>query len=476
MANYLEEVSARFQRWERRTRGWQVHPQPVAPEPVFVPYKIPNPLKQPIIDDAKRQTVISSLIRALWRAPLPVASTPEDEEEPEPVSFERENLTEFPLLLRDTFHPKPQEYAPFLNSVAMASAPVAFELIGTPAHVTAQLAVSGADELHLKQQLRAIFPEVVCAPENGVLEAAWHAADASETLVVEFGLAQESMLPLANVQHDLCVPLIAALSELDEGEFGLFQVLFEHVKNPWAVSIVNALTTDSGDAFFINVPELLDGAKIKAARPLFGVVVRIAVRGPDHDRVQGIARNLASALTAFAQSGGNELIPLHNDDYPPVVHFEDVLRRQSHRSGMLLNADELLGFIRFPSSAVQSPKFLRQKQKTKLAPNDTTAGKGILLGTNHHAGETREVRLTTDQRIRHTHIIGASGTGKSTLLFNLIRQDIEAGQGVGVIDPHGDLIDKILGIIPERRIKDVVLLNPSDEEFIVGFNILSAHS
>src|SRR5580692_4488717 len=99
MANYLEEVSARFQRWERRTRGWQVHPQPVAPEPVFVPYKIPNPLKQPIIDDAKRPTMVSSLIRALWRAPLPVASTPEDEEEPEPVSFERENLTEFPLLL-----------------------------------------------------------------------------------------------------------------------------------------------------------------------------------------------------------------------------------------------------------------------------------------------------------------------------------------------------------------------------------------
>jgi len=476
MANYLEEVSARFQRWERRTRGWQVHLQPVAPEPVFVPYKIPNPLNQPIIDDAKRPTVVSSFIRSLWRAPLLAASTLEDEEEPEPIPFERETLTEFPLLLRDTFHPKPQEYAPFLSSVALATAPVAFELIGIPAYVTVQLAVSPADELHLKQQLRAIFPEVVTAPAKGELSAAWHAADASETLVVEFGLARESMLPLADVQHDLCVPLVAALSELEEGEFGLFQVLFEHVKNPWAESIVDALTTDTGDAFFVNVPELLEGAKNKAARPLFGVVVRIAVRSPNIDRVQGIARNLASALSAFAQSGGNELIPLRNDDYPPEAHFEDVLRRQSHRSGMLLNADELLGFIRFPSSAVESPKLLRQKQKTKLAPSDTTAGRGILLGTNHHAGETREVRLTTDQRVRHTHIIGASGTGKSTLLFNLICQDIEAGQGIGVIDPHGDLIDKILGIIPEHRIKDVVLLNPSDEEFIVGFNILSAHS
>src|SRR6185436_8553756 len=77
---------------------------------------------------------------------------------------------------------------------------------------------------------------------------------------------------------------------------------------------------------------------------------------------------------------------------------------------------------------------------------------------------------------RHAHIVGASGTGKSTLLFNLIRQDIENGQGVAVLDPHGDLIDKILGIIPPERIADVVLVDPADDEYVIGFNILSAHS
>src|SRR6266705_2517525 len=87
-----------------------------------------------------------------------------------------------------------------------------------------------------------------------------------------------------------------------------------------------------------------------------------------------------------------------------------------------------------------------------------------------------EVRLTKEQRVRHTHIIGVSGTGKSTLLFNLIRQDIENGEGVAVFDPHGDLVDKVLGIIPDHRINDVVLVDPSDEQFSIGFNILSAHS
>src|SRR5205085_2238982 len=97
-------------------------------------------------------------------------------------------------------------------------------------------------------------------------------------------------------------------------------------------------------------------------------------------------------------------------------------------------------------------------------------------GYNIHAGHSAEVRLTPEQRLRHTHIIGASGQGKSTLLTNLIRQDIENGDGVAVFDPHGDLIDSLLGIIPPHRVDDVILFDPSDEEYSIGFNILSAHS
>src|SRR5260221_9788171 len=143
---------------------------------------------------------------------------------------------------------------------------------------------------------------------------------------------------------------------------------------------------------------------------------------------------------------------------------------------MLLNADELIGFVHLPSSAVHSDRLLREIRRTKAAPTVVRHASGILLGNNIHAGETVEVKLTAEQRVRHTHIIGASGTGKSTLLFNLIRQDIENGEGVAVLDPHGDLVDRILGIIPPNRIEDVVLVDPSDEEYSVGFNILSAHS
>jgi hypothetical protein len=143
---------------------------------------------------------------------------------------------------------------------------------------------------------------------------------------------------------------------------------------------------------------------------------------------------------------------------------------------MILNAEELAGFVHFPSEEIASVRLRAPVAKSKAAPSVVIAGAGVLLGTNLHLEQETEAYLSNDQRIQHTHIIGASGTGKSTLLYNLAKQDIERGEGVGILDPHGDLIDAILGIIPDSRIKDVVLLDPSDEQYAVGFNILSAHS
>jgi hypothetical protein len=82
--------------------------------------------------------------------------------------------------------------------------------------------------------------------------------------------------------------------------------------------------------------------------------------------------------------------------------------------------------------------------------------------------------LSPRDRRHHLYAIGKSGTGKTTLLRNLILQDIAAGHGVGVIDPHGDLANDILDHIPSNRIEDVAYFNPADTEFPVGFNLLGS--
>lgn len=479
MSKLDEQLSGQFRRWEERGRGWQVFPEPVEPEPPFVPFHGHFLPSAPPIDDGVRHTFLSSLVQKLSRKlgnekpPTPVE--PESEEEPEPAALIRESMVELQASLPDKLDIPRETFEQFLSSLSLCREPVAFELMGAHKKVSAQFAASAEDAPLLRRQLQAYFPEAVFVPREGGLEQAWEASQGDEALAVEFGLKREFMLPLASGRLDPFIGIVGALAELQPGELGLFQVLFQPVQNPWAESIVNSVTHGDGKPYFVNSPELAGAAESKVARPLYAAVVRVVFRAGEFDRIIQLARDLTGSLRVFAHPNGNELIPLHNDGYPFEEHIRDALRRQTRRTGMLLNSDELTGFVHLPSTAVRSPAFQRQTTKTKAAPG-IVRQEGLLLGDNDHAGQTVQVCLSAEQRTRHTHIIGASGTGKSTLLFNLIRQDIEEGEGIAVLDPHGDLIDRILGVIPPERIDDVVLLDPADESHSVGFNILSAHS
>jgi len=472
-----EQFSEQFRRWELRGRGWQVFDEPVHPEPPFVPFRGHFLPEAPVIDDGRRPTVLSSLFRKLTsprRETPPVI--PEQEEEPEPTPLVRGSLIEFQASLPNELDIPKEAFEQFLLNLSLCREPIAFELLGTHKKVTAQFASATEDASLLRRQLQAHFPEAVFVTREGGLEKAWDTSTGDEVLVVEFGLAHEFMLPLAGGKLDPFIGIIGALAELRSGELGMFQVLFQPAHEPWPESIMRSVTHADGRPYFVDFPELADAAESKVARPLYAAVVRVLIRTEKHDRLLQLARDLAGSLRVFAHPGGNELIPLQNDGYPSLEnHIEDVLLRQTRRTGMLLNGDELNGFVHLPSTAVRSPVFQRQTTRTKAAPA-IVRRHGLLLGNNDHAGETVEVRLSAEQRTRHCHIIGASGTGKSTLLFNLIRQDIENGEGIAVLDPHGDLIDRILGVIPQSRIEDVVLVDPADEQYSIGFNILSAHS
>src|SRR3989339_149395 len=87
-------------------------------------------------------------------------------------------------------------------------------------------------------------------------------------------------------------------------------------------------------------------------------------------------------------------------------------------------------------------------------------------------GARRRFGIKTDDRRKHMYMIGKTGMGKSTTLENLIISDIRNGHGVGIIDPHGDLAEKILDYIPPSRINDVIYFNPADLDFPIAFNIL----
>jgi len=133
---------------------------------------------------------------------------------------------------------------------------------------------------------------------------------------------------------------------------------------------------------------------------------------------------------------------------------------------------ELATIAHFPGSGVESsPQFKQSRAKTAAAPTEMPA-EGTLLGVNDHRGVEKEIYTTEEDRLRHFYIIGQTGTGKTTLMKNMITQDILAGHGACMIDPHGTDIEDILGIIPPERANDVIYFDPARMDRVVGLNML----
>lgn len=267
---------------------------------------------------------------------------------------------------------------------------------------------------------------------------------------------------------DPLIGIVGALDQLSAGEFGVIQLLLVPARESWRKEF-----EDFGSSID-DVDKVLPLIRAKFAERLYAAVLRIAVIAPDREGALALARTLAYAVSEVVRSESNELVLVEPSEHSFETEVEDVLERATHRSGMLLSLSEVLTLVHPPSASVRSERLVRQATRTKAAPAFAQGGV-IQLGTNEHDGETVPVSLTVEARLRHTYVVGASGTGKSTLLLSMISQDIEAGDGFAVLDPHGDLIEDILARIPPERAREVILFDPADEAYPVGFNILSAH-
>jgi hypothetical protein len=461
---------------------------PVELEPPFRPFFIVEMPGAPVWDDGRVPTYLSEWVDRVRGNILP-NTLPENKglaeyeayqaETNEPLfcQYYNEEFVELQLVLpRDLKIAKPASEQ-LLLSFSYAAHPVSFEVIGNSEKIIVQIAATNKDLSQISQQLKAHLPECSIIETKGRLEKAW-LSGGDCGLIADFGLSNEFMLPLKTLpgfETDPLTIIIGALSNLHGGETGIFQVLFQKTRFDWAPEIISSVTCPDGSPLFVDAPEMVPLAKQKAGRPLFAAVVRVAARSASPDQMWQIVRGMGAGLAPLSNPLGNELIPLSNDHYPESRLQKALLGRLSFRCGMLLNSEELVSLIHPPSPSVQSEKLVRESARTKAAPI-AALDHPLVLGENCHQNETRQVTLSAEQRTRHIHLIGASGSGKSNLMLNLVKQDFDSGQGLCIIDPHGDLIDEAIRNLPEKRINDVVMFDPSDSEYPIGFNILQANS
>lgn len=150
--------------------------------------------------------------------------------------------------------------------------------------------------------------------------------------------------------------------------------------------------------------------------------------------------------------------------------------------GFVLNIEEVASLYHLPHASVETPNIVWTSSKKGEPPanlpyaDDPGIDKEDLtiFGETTFRGKARPFGIKKDDRRRHMYILGKSGVGKSKLLELLAVEDIRRGEGVGIVDPHGELIHDVLKQIPESRANDVVYINPADKDFPVGFNPMKA--
>lgn len=476
MKDVFAHFCRQFYHWERLGRGdLPVSEYPVSLEPPFAPFPGYHRPVPATVDDGSRSTFLTRVADA-FRPPV----WEEGEGERFRVEFdfhEEQEVVEISVELPADYSPGREASDALLGQLADCKGPVTLEVFGNAETVKVQFAASPDDAEILIGGLRAYFPEAVFVYAEEELISAFKKADPQEVTVLDCGLGREFYFPLAAASIDPFVGLVGALSELSPGEFGMFQVLFQPLAKPWRESVFDTLFDEEELPHPWIAPELAECADEKLKQPLFAVVVRLCSGSGDVVRVWRNMTKMAGPLRLLADPEGNCLIPLENgENYPNERHLQDVFSRQSHRFGMILGQEELLGLVHLPSEEVRSARFHRLTHRTKAAPDALCALATLSLGENRHHGETRKVCLNAEHRARHMHVVGSPGSGKSNLLYEMLCQDIESGQGLALFDPHGDLVNLVLSSVPEERMGDVIVFDPSDENYAPSFNVLSAHS
>ena len=479
-----QRLTKHFYEWELIGRGYHLWEYPVDVVPRFIPFSRSHFLNVAVPDDARVPSLFGGLFGKKARSkgfagqldssrsqPF-VAISP-----PPRLITSAEELCELSVSLPPKLKITQEASEQFILSLLDCTGPISFEVIGLSSEVSVQIVCVQSDRTQLEQQLGGYFPETVLCERAQFLAGHWRNSGIGESGILGYGLKYEFMRPLqlfTTFDPDPLTSAVGALSELKGRDIGILQILFRATHDPWTESILRAVTDSEGKPFFKDAPEILPLARQKIARPLFAAVIRVAARSSSKERCNRILRELGAALHQFSQPASNELTPLTNHSYSLHDHEQDLLERSTHRSGMLLNSFELTGLVHVPSASVRSERLLRDAKKTMPAPA-VALGHQLLLGHNTHRGQTSEITLSPEQRMRHIMITGATGSGKTTLVKSMAAQNISNGEGCCVIDPHVDLINDLLAQVPEERYSDVIIFDPADD-CPVPFNVLSAHS
>lgn len=312
--------------------------------------------------------------------------------------------------------------------------------------------------------------------------------------------------------------ITSVLSKLNPGDEVWFQLLIRPTGDDWQekgnriVSAVRAGKSPGGQSFFdlfgkglknflfaivreamhpgaetvaangevklsAGVDEALKGIEQKIVKLGFETKIRIFAIAPDSLSAKVKCQSVAATFKQFNTTNlnGFKMGEITQNNFESWQNFVD---RSFEEEGAILNITELASVYHLPHVSVETPNIVWSGAKKGEPPanlpltENTPPEELTILGMTNFRNSFREFGIKLDDRRRHIYIVGKSGTGKSTLIENMAIDDVTSGKGVIIVDPHGDLADKVLSCIPADRENDVIVFDPADRAFPIAFNLL----
>jgi len=368
-----------------------------------------------------------------------------------------------------------------------------FKQLETPDHLTFEIVATSGDirfyvstprELKdlVEKQIHGAYPgaEVKEVSEYNIF---------SKQGTVEFAslkLAKEDHKPIKiykDLPTDPLSSLTAGLAKMGPGEGAMVQFMVYPAKDSWAeagrsyISSTKKKESNPEEAKYNVEAKTLEAIENKVSKPGFETEIRIVVSAQSKPVAKMHLDNIKSSFSQFNSP--------HNKFTSNKIRFKgmfmlDVIYRylpmlniKRFKRSAVLSSEELATIFHFPNKTIETPHIKWLNAKRAPAPANM-ARTGMYIGKSVYRGMERPVFLDDEDRARHIYIIGKTGVGKSEQLKSMAIQDIRAGKGICVMDPHGDLIEDLLPLIPPERAEDVIHFDPSDTDRPMGMNLLEA--
>jgi len=218
--------------------------------------------------------------------------------------------------------------------------------------------------------------------------------------------------------------------------------------------------------------EVIKAITAKAGKQSFDVNIRLITSALSQIRADAILSDFQGAFVQFSSPDLNSLKPvkLAGKNLEKLA-YKYAFRLFDNRQTLTMSTEELTSIYHMPTYLTAAPKVRFLKAKPAEPPSNMPH-EGIVLGRNVFRGQTSEIRMSDEDRLRHLYIIGQTGTGKSTVMKAMLRQDIENGKGICLIDPHGEFAEFVLSVVPKERVDDVIYFDPGYIERPMGLNML----